>query len=171
MKAKPPFLKMKRKYEVDESYWLVRGSRSFSSRALFTLRKAALTLKWGRVPKTWELLFIDRMRKLEKEGLTFDEILQSTLPQFLGEDTSHVLRSWIGWKANCSPELFAKSISGMFGASARDVLGNVDMLVDEVSLLDKKAPRELAYQSLLDAIQTADAGLTVAQPIKSRGRS
>jgi len=170
MKTKPPFLKMKRKYEVDESYWLVRRSRSLSSRALFTLRRAALTLKWGRVPTTWELLFIDRMRDLEKVGLTFDEILESTLPQFFGEDTSHVLRSWIGMEANCSPERFARSISEMFGDSARNVLGNIDMLIDEVSLLKKKAPEEPPIQSLLEAIQRIDAGMTVAQPVKSRGR-
>lgn len=162
---------MRRKYEVDESYWLVRFARSFLCRALFTLRRAALTLKWGRVPETWELLFIDRMGELEKVGLTFDEILQSTLPQFLGEDTSDVLSSWIGAKARCSPERFARSISEMFGASARNVLGNIDILIDEVSLLEKKAPEEPPYQSLLEAIQRIDAGMTVAQPIKSRGRS
>lgn len=170
MKTKPPLLKMRRKYEVDESYWLVRGSRSFSRRALFTLRRAVLTLKWGRVPKTWELLFIDRMRELERVGLTFEEVLQSTLPQFIGEDTSHVLRSWIGSRARCCPERFTRSISEMFGASARDVLGNIDMLADEASLLEKKAPEEPPYQSLLDAIQRIDAGMTVAQPIKSQRR-
>lgn len=174
MKAQPPFLKMSRKYEVDESYWLVRHSRSFSRHALFTLRRAALTFKWGRVPKTWELSFIDMMRELEKTGLTFDEILQSTLPQFLGEDPSQVLRSWVGRKARCNSEWFARSVSEMFGASARSVLASIEMLVDEKSLLEAKVPKEPPIQSLLVAMTRAhalaNAGKTVVQPDRPRGR-
>ena len=170
MKAQPSFPKMRRRYEVDESYWLVRRSRSFSRRTLFTLRRTALTFKWGRIPKIWELSFVDRMRELEKVGLTFDEILQSTLPQFLGVDPSHVLRTWVGSKARCDPERFARSVSEMFGASARNVLTSINKLVDEVSLLEAKAPKEPPYQSLLEAIKRVDAGMTVVQPSKPRGR-
>jgi hypothetical protein len=162
---------MRRKYEVDESHWLVRRARSFPRRALFTLRRTALTFKWGRVPKIWELSFVDRMRYLEKKGLTFDEVLRSTLPQLFGADTSHVLRTWIGEEARCDPERFARSISKMFGASARNVLGSIDMLVDEASLLKKKAPREPPVQSLLEAMQRSRAGITVAQPSKPQGRT
>jgi hypothetical protein len=165
MTAKPPFLKLRRRYEVDESYWLVRGSFSASRRTFFTLRRAALTFKWGRVPKTWELSFVDRMRAREELGLSFDEILRSVLPELFGEDTSEVLRTWIGRKARRNPERFAKNISRMFGPSARNVLGSVDNLVDEVSLLKKKAPRELPIQCLLEAIQKSDASKTVAQPV------
>jgi len=169
MEAQPPFLKMRRKHEADESNWLVRRARCFSRQALFTLRRAALTFKWGRVPTVWELSFVDRMRGLEKEGLTFDEILQSTLPQFLGVDPSHVLMSWIGRRARCSPERFVRSVSEMFGASAHNVLSNIDVLVDETSLLEAKAPKEPLYQSLLEAIQGVDAGMTIVQPLKPRG--
>jgi hypothetical protein len=153
MKARPPFLKM-----------------TFSRRALFMLRRAALTFKWGRVPKVWELSFIDRMRELEKTGLTFDEILQSTLPQFLGEDPSQVLRSWIGRKAGCNPERFARSVSEMFGASARSVLSSIDVLVDEESLLEAKVPKEPPIQSLLVAMQRAIANKTIVQPSQPQGR-
>jgi len=51
----------------------------------------------------------------------------------------------------------------MFGASARNVLGGVDSLVDEASLLAKRTPRKLPIQVLLDAIQRADAAKTSAQ--------
>jgi hypothetical protein len=170
VKARPPLPKMRRRYEVDESYWLVRRSRSFPRRALFTLRRAALTLKWGRIPNTWELSFIDRMKELENVGLTFDEVLRSTLPQLFGDDPSHVLRFCIGRKARCNAELFTRTISKMFGSSARSVLSSMEMLSDEVSLLEKNTPREPPYQSLLDAIERSEENMTVAQPGKPQGR-
>jgi hypothetical protein len=157
---------MRRKYEVDESYWLVRRARSFARRALFTLRRAALTLKWGRIPKTWELSFVDRMRELERDGLTFNEVLSSTLPKLMGEDTSYVLRKWVGRRARCNPEGFARNIFEMFGASSRNVLTSLDKLVDKRSLLEAKAPKEPPIQSLLEAIQRTDAAMMVAQADK-----
>jgi hypothetical protein len=134
------------------------------------LRRAVLTFKWGRIPKTWELSFVDRMRELEEAGLTFDEILHSTLPQLIGDDTSEILRTWIGSKARCNPERFARSISKMFGASARSVLSGIKRLADEESLLKKEAPRESPVLSLLEAIRRSETGITVAQPSKSQGR-
>jgi hypothetical protein len=168
MNARPPFLKMKRKYEVDESYWLVRESRSTSRRALLTLRRAALSFRWGRVPRIWELSFVDNMRKIQRVGLTFDEVLRSTLPQIFGEDNSEVLRIWIGKKARRDPERFARNISKMFGASARNVLGSVDNLVDVESLFAKRVPREPPIQCLLDAIRRADAAMMAAQPVVTK---
>jgi hypothetical protein len=157
---------MKRKYEVDESYWLIRRSRSFPRRFLFVLRRATLTFRWGRVPKAWELSFIDRMREREKAGLTFNEVLRSTLPKLMGEDTSYVLRKWVGRRARCNPEGFARNIFEMFGASSRNVLISLDKLVDERSLLEAKAPKEPPIQSLLEAMQRAKAGMTAVQPDK-----
>jgi hypothetical protein len=162
---------MRRRYEVDESYLLVRRSRSFPRRFLFVLRRAALTLKWGRIPNRWELAFIDRMKELENVGLTFDEVLRSTLPQLFGEDPSHVLRFCIGPKARCNAEKFVRTISKMFGSSARSVLTTMEMLSDEMSLLEMNTPREPPYQSLLDAIERSEAGMTVAQPNKPQVRS
>ena len=160
---------MSRKYEVDESYWLVRRSRSFSRRTLFTLRRTALTFKWGRIPKIWELSFVDRMRELEKEGLPFKEVLRSTLPKLFGVDPSHVLRTWVGRKARCDPEYFARNISEMFGASARNVLISFDVLVDKKSLLEAKVPKEPPVQSLLVAMQRMNAGMIVVQPSRPQG--
>jgi hypothetical protein len=154
---------MKRRYEVDESYWLVRRSRFFSHRSLFTLRRTALTFKWGRVPKIWELSFIDRMKGLEKMGLGFDEILRSTLPQFIGEDPAHVLRTWVGRKARNSPERFTRSVSEIFGPSARHIVVGIDRLTDEASLLENKKPKDPPYKSLLEAIQKSNAVLTAPQ--------
>jgi hypothetical protein len=109
------------------------------------------------------------MKGLEKKGLAFDEILRSTLPQIFGEDTSHVLRIWVGRKARNNPERFARTISKMFGPSAHNVVVGIDRLTDEASLFAKKAHKEPPYQSLLDAIQKSDAAITVAQPVKPQG--
>ena len=57
----------------------------------------------------------------------------------------------------------------MFRSSARSVLASMEMLSDEVSMLEKKVPKEPPYQSLLEAIQRSDAAMTVAQPDKPRG--
>jgi len=110
------------------------------------------------------------MRELENVGLTFDEVLRSTLPQLFGEDPSHVLRFCVGRKARCSPERFARSISKMFGTSARSVLGSIKRLADEESLLKKKAPLEPPIQLLLEAIRRSEAGMIAAQPNKPQGR-
>lgn len=168
MKSRPLLPRMRRKYEVDESYWLVRRGRSLAHSSFFALRMTVLTIKWRRIPKAWEVSFIDRMRELVKAGLTFDEVLSSTLPQIFGEDTSEVLRTWIGRKAGCNPERFAKSISKMFGASARNVLGSVDSLTDEASLFEKKTPKDPPYKSLLDAIRKSDEAVTLAHSLESR---
>ncbi len=155
---------MKREYEIDESSWLVRNSRSFPHRACFTLRRVALTVKWGRIPNVWELSFIDRMRQLEKEGLPFNEVLCATLPKLIGVDTSHVLRTWVGRKARHNPEYFTRSISDMFGPSARSVLITLDISVDKQSLFEAKVPKVPPVQSLLVAMQRANTGIVVAQP-------
>lgn len=71
-----------------------------------------------------------------------------------------------------SPGVDSRSISStqMFGASVRSVLASMEMLSDEVSLLEMNAPREPPYQSLLEAIQRSDTGMTVVQPDKPQGR-
>lgn len=168
MTARVPFPRLKRKYEVDESYWLVKGWRSFWRRVPPLLRRVVLTFKWRRIPKTWEISFIDRMRELEKAGLAFDEVLRSTLPQLFGDDGSHVLRTWVGKKGRSDPETFTRTTSRMFGASARNVLGGIDSFTDEESLLKGKAPEEPPYKSLLEAIQRADEAAVVATPDNSR---
>ncbi|MDA4123911.1 MAG: hypothetical protein OK438_00480 [Thaumarchaeota archaeon] len=159
MKTWPPRPKLRRKYEVDESYWLVLRWRSFSRQVPPTLRRMAYTFKWRRIPKVWELSFIDTMRDLQNAGLTFDEILLATLPHLFGEDPAHVLRTWVGRRARDNPERFARTISKMFGASAKGVLGGIDGLTDKESLLSEKVPQEPPYKSLVEAIQKADEEL------------
>lgn len=161
---------MRRKYVADGSHWLVKRFRSFLRQVPPTLRIVALTVKWGRIPNPWELSFIDRMRELEKKGLAFHEVLRSTLPQLFGEDASEILGSWMGRKARCNPERFSRTISKMFGASARSVIVSIDRLSDEVSLLEKNTPKEPPIQSLLEAIRKAEEGMTVEQPSKPQGR-
>jgi hypothetical protein len=161
---------MRRKYVADVSCWLVKCFRSFLRQVPPTLRIVALTVKWGRIPNPWELSFIDRMRELEKKGLAFHEVLSSTLPQLFGEDASEILSSWMGRKARCNPERFTRTISKMFGASARSVIVSIDRLSDEVSLLEKNTPKEPPIQSLLEAIRKAEEGMTVEQPSKPQGR-
>jgi hypothetical protein len=168
MTARARLPRLKRKYEVDESYWLVKRWRSFWRRVPPFLRRMALTFKWRRIPKTWELSFIDRMTELKKSGLTFDEVLRSALPQLFGDDGSHVLRTWVGKKGRSDPERFTRTASKMFGASAREVLGRIDSLTDVESLLKEKAPREPPYKSLLEAIQRTDKASAVAGPDNSR---
>jgi hypothetical protein len=167
MRTRAPIPRLKRKYEVDESYWLVRGFRHFVRQVPPALRIIALTVKWRRVPRPWELSFIDRMRELLRAGLTFDEILSAALPQLFGEDTSHVFRSWIGRKARQNPERFVRSVSGMFGASARSVIVSIDKLTDEANMFERKAPQEPPYQSLLEAIRKSDEAMMLAQRLES----
>jgi hypothetical protein len=164
VKTWPPRLKLRRKYEVDDSYWLVIRWRFFWYQVPPVLRKIAFTLKWRRIPKAWELSFIDRMIDLEKAGLTFDEILRATLPHLFGEDPSHVLRSWVGKRGRDNPERFARTISKMFGASAQGVLGSIDTLTDKESLLSEKVPQEPPYKSLVEAIQRADEAMKAGLP-------
>ncbi len=118
----------------------------------------------------WELSFIDRMRQLEKEGLPFNEVLRATLPKLIGADTSHVLRTWVGRRARHNPEYFTRSISDMFGPSARNVLISLDILVNKQSLLEAKIPKEPPVQSLLVAMQRASTGIMVAQSNRSPTR-
>jgi len=164
MTARPKVLTMRRKYEADESYWLVRRWRSGGYHLQLSLHKVTLFLTWGRIPKAWELSFLARMSELEGEGLAFNDVLLSTLPKFLGVDTSEVLRSWVGGKARGKPDQFVRTIHWMFGASARSVLDNIASLADAQDILESSAPRIAAYQSLVEAIKELDAStMSVSQ--------
>jgi hypothetical protein len=122
-----------------------------------------VTMKWGRIPQTWELDFIVRMKELQKTGVRFDQVLKTVLPQLFGDDTSVVLSSWIGKKATRSPERFVRSVSKMWGPSAHTVIVSINNLTGDPNLF-KKEPLEPPIQSLLEAIKKADeAALTVAE--------
>ena len=166
MKARSP-VRMKRKYEVDEGHPLVIRGRIIIKEALFDLRRALLTLKWRRVPKVWELRFIDKMRGLERRGLPFGDVLKATLPQLFGDDTSLVLRTWVGRKGRKNPEGFARAVSGMFGKSARNVLTSVERISSQENLLSAGLPEAPSYTSLVEAIQKADESAAILQEMRT----
>ncbi len=105
------------------------------------------------------------MKELEKAGVRFSRVVNSALPQLFGDDTAHVLRSWVGKKGIRSPERFVRSITKMWGPSARSVIVSINKLTDQPSFLEKKAPEEPPYKSLLDATQKADAAAAVVGPV------
>jgi len=148
---------------ADGSHWFERHLRSIARELPPTLRLLVVTLKWGRIPQTWELDFIVRMKELQKTGVRFDQVLKTVLPQLFGDDTSVVLSSWIGEKATRSPERFVRSVSKMWGPSAHTVIVSINNLTGDPNLF-KKAQLEPAIQSLLEAIKKADeAALTAAE--------
>ena len=154
-----------KRYAAAGSHWLERHLRSIARELPPTLQLMATTIRWGRIPQTWELDFIVRMKELQKTGVSFDQILNVVLPQLFGDDTSVVLSSWIGEKATRSPERFVRSVSKMWGPSAHSVIVSINKLTDDPSLF-KKAPKEPIYKAFLDAIKKADeaAAMGAADP-------
>jgi len=192
--------KLRRKYEVNESDWLVikgrallkwldtdgrsylriinshvvatvrwanretlAARRSFwikwpALRAdiLFSLGRLRLTLKWRRVPRVWEILFIERMKAAERIGIPFNEILDETLPRVVGYDPSHVLKVWVGRRSRSDPETFVRSMAKIFGRSSKMVVLGVFDRLDEGKMLADKIPEEPKYMSLVEAINRAD---------------
>ena len=144
-----------KRYVADGSHWLERHLKSIARELPPTLRLMAVTIRWGRIPQTWELDFIVRMKELQKTGVRFDQILKTVLPQLFGDDTSVVLSSWIGKKATRSPEMFVRSVSRMWGPSAHSVIVSINKLTEDPGLF-KKAPKEPVYKAFLDAIKKAD---------------
>ena len=145
---------------ADGSHWFERHLRSIARELPPTLRLIVVTLKWGRIPQTWELDFIVRMKELQKTGVRFDRVLKTVLPQLLGDDTSVILSSWIGNKATRSPERFVRSVSKMWGSSAHSVIVSINKLTGDPNLF-KTVPLEPPIQSLLEAIKKADEAAPV----------
>ena len=218
---RPLLPKLKRKYEVDESNWLVikgrailawldadegayvHGSQSrgkvivrgaylravslgrhayggavmtkgwfgahwpgFAGRTRFNLRRLGLTLRWRRVPATWEIRFIDRMKAAENMGVSFLDVLRDTLPAIMGIEGTRVLGYWAGKKSMVDPEAFVREMSRMFGKSSKYVVIGVFKTVDEGKILAGKTPEEPKYQSLVDAISKADEKKEMLQEMR-----
>jgi len=172
---KPKFLTPRRKYEVDESKWLVRFGRT-QWKALKPLayrairigragakalhqggRKVVLFIQWRRMPKDWELSFVTKMRSMEALGIPFPEVLKTNLPSLFGEDTSLVLMRWVGRKSRIQPKHFVKSIEDMFGKSAKVIITTLEGQADPDKMLEVRVEAEPPFQSFIDAIQQADA--------------
>ena len=189
----PRFLVPRRKYEVNESLWIVKFGRPKlvlllrgSRRAILYLllagagfgmiivragmlanslwrgfsslgRKTVLFCQWGRMPKEWEVSFVQKMKSAESQGVPFPEVLQTNLPLVLGEAPSDVLMRWVGRKARSQPRQFVDSVNEMFGKSGKRIIIGLRDTLDPGKMLEAKEPEEEKFQALIDAIQQADA--------------
>jgi len=124
-------------------------------------RKSVLFIQWGRMPKTWELSFVAKMKSAEEQGIPFTEVLQTDLPVVLGQVPSDVLLRWVGRKARSQPKRFVKSINEMFGKSGKKIIVGLQDVLDPERMLEVQTPQEDKFQSLIDAIQQADAAKSV----------
>ena len=127
-------------------------------------RKPVLFLQWGRIPKEWEISFVAKMKSAELRGIPFTEVLQTDLPLVLGEVPSDVLLRWVGRRARSQPKRFVKSINEMFGKSGKKIIIGLQDALDPEKMIVDQAPQEERLQSLIDAIQQADA--TKSIPLK-----
>jgi hypothetical protein len=175
----PRFLTPRRKYEVDESKWLVRFGRPKVEFMLRLARKSmpialstadsiqrtvvggghkmVLFFQWRRMPKEWELSFVTKMKSMESRGISFPEILRTDLPSVLGEVPSDVLLRWVGRKARSQPKRFVKAVADTFGPSGKPIIIGLENALDPERMLQTRREPEEQFQSLIDAIQKADA--------------
>ena len=131
--------------------------RSASARLGDQLRKPVLYFQWGRMPRGWELSFVSKMKSVESLGIPFTEVLQTDLPLVMGEAPSGVLLRWIGRKGRSDPKTFAKAVSVMFGGSAKRIITGLEASLNPEKMLDAHKEPEEPFQSVIDAIQRADA--------------
>lgn len=148
--------------------WLRAHRLTFAAGARLGLRRIGLTFKWGRVPKVWEMAFIDRMRAAEKMGIPFREILRDTLPRIMGVDGTRILGYWTGRRSMLDPEAFVRKTAKMFGKSSKQVVMEVFDGLDEGKMLADRAPVEPKYQSLVDAINRADEQKAMVEEMRER---
>jgi hypothetical protein len=110
------------------------------------------------MPKEWELSFVSKTKSLESMGIPFPEVLRTYLPSVLGEVPSDVLVRWVGRKARSQPKRFVKVVDKMFGPSGKRIITGLEGRLDPEKMLEvEKDPNE-PFQSLIEAIQQADAG-------------
>ena len=141
---------------LGHSTWIVT-SRQFS--------RMVLVFQWGRVPKSWELSFVAKMKEAESQGIPFPEVLQTNLPLVLGEAPSEVLLRWVGRKARSQPKSFAKVVAKMFGPSGKRIITGLEYNFSPQDMLQINEEPEEPFQALIDAIEKADAG--TSKPLKS----
>ena len=113
------------------------------------------------MPKSWELSFVTSMKSAQSKGIPFTEVLQTELPGVLGKDPSDVLLRWVGRKGRSQPKKFVKTINKMFGKSGRRIIVGLEESLDPEKMLRVEAPTEEKFQSLIDAIEKADAANSV----------
>jgi hypothetical protein len=124
-------------------------------------RKPILYLQWHRMPKDWELSFVAKMKSAESKGIPFPEVLQTDLPLVLGQVPSDVLLRWVGRRARSQPKRFVNTINEMFGKSGKKIIVGLQDALDPEKMLETQEPPEEKLQSLIDAIQQADAANSI----------
>ncbi len=148
--------------------WMKSHWPQFVAGARFSLRRTRLTFRWRRVPKLWEMAFIDRMKTAEYMGITFTEVLRNTLPTIMGTDGTRVLGYWTGKKSMVEPETFVREMAKLFGRSSKHVVMGVFNGLDEGKILVDNSPEEPKYQSLVDAINKADQWEAALKEMRER---
>ena len=136
--------------------WIRAHLGTFSAKARFNMRRTRLAFRWNRVPKVWEIAFIDRMNAAAEMGIPFWEILRETLPGIMGVDGTRALGYWTGKQSMLDPETFVLEMAKLFGKSSQQVVMGVFDSFDEGRMLADKVPEEPKIQSLVDAINLAD---------------
>ena len=148
--------------------WLGTHWPIFAARATFNLRRFSLTFKWGRVPKVWEMAFIERMTAAGKMGIPFVQILGDTLPKTMGIDGTRILGYWTGKKSMLDPEVFVRETAKLFGKSSKQVVMGVFDGLDEGKLLVDLTPEEPKYQSVVEAIKRADEQKALLEEMRAK---
>jgi len=97
------------------------------------------------------------MKWAESRGIPFTEVLQTNLPLVLGQVPSDVLLRWVGRRARSQPKRFVNTINEMFGKSGKKVIVGLQNALDPDKMLEAAEPPAENFQSLIDAIQQADA--------------
>jgi len=144
-KTKVGPLKLRRKYEADDSYRIVRFLRP-------KIVKARIILQWRGFPKDYELSFAMKMDELGRQGIQFSEVLREVLPQIIGDDTSEILRRWVGRSARKSPIAFVKAVNRMFGGSGRSILTSIESLANGEKM-GKKVVEEPLFDYLTEKVR------------------
>jgi hypothetical protein len=134
----------------------VRGGKGAVSAVAIQGRNAVLFAQWRRMPKDWELSFVQKMKAMETLGIQFPEILRTYLPSVLGEVPSEVLLNWVGRQTRHQPKRFVNAVRKMFGKSSRSIIMGLEKAANPEEMLDAKKPVAPPYQSLVDAIRAAD---------------
>ncbi len=135
---------------------LVKFLRPSFTFGVLQLRKMILIIQWRRMPKNWELSFVNRMKDLEARGVPFHEFLRDNLPFLFGEAPSEIFRAWIGKKSRIYPDQFARTVAKMFGSSAKSIITGLEELADPDRLTEIHKTEEPPYQSLIEAIARSE---------------
>jgi len=130
------------------------SARSFIARGA---RKPILFVQWGRMPKDWELSFVDSMKSMDAQGIPFTEVLRTDLPSVIGEAPAGVLIRWVGRRGRSQPKRFVKAVDKMFGKSGKRIIVGLENQLDPKKMLDARKEPEEPFQSVIDAIREADA--------------